>query len=63
MKNPKEIIKNGAIILLAFALFILALFAFFALTENKKIESENGYKSEVDKSIKNSEYIGQTVNP
>lgn len=40
MKNPKEIIKNGAIILLAFGLFILTLFVFLSLTDDKEIEEK-----------------------
>lgn len=60
MKNLRENIKTGMIIIVAFGLFILALFVFFIFTDDKETENNNGYKSEVDKSVKNSEYSGQT---
>ena len=58
MLNSKKYIKNIAAFVLAFVLFILALFIFFAFTENK--EKDNYYKPAVDKNTENSQYDGQT---
>lgn len=58
MIDSKKYIKNIIAFVLAFSLFILALFAFFAFTENK--EKDSYYNPTVDKNIENSQYNGQT---
>lgn len=58
MIDSKKYIRNIIAFVLAFALFILALYVFFTFTENK--EKDSYYKPTVDKNVENSQYNGQT---